>query len=69
MSNNWSKIRDECLNNTAISEKDAQLALEALINSEEEIFEIERKFNNNQDAIGQVKNFKKKVDYGLRKRA
>ena len=61
MSNNWSKIRDEWLNNTAISEKDAQWALEALINSEEEIFEIERKFNNNQDAIGQVKNLKKKV--------
>ena len=61
MSSNWSKIRDEWLNKTAISEDDAKWALEALINSEEDLFEIERKLNNNEDAIGQVKVFKKKV--------
>ena len=61
MSSNWSKIRDEWLNKTAISEDDAKWALEALINSEEDLFEIERKLKNNEDAIGQVKVFKKKV--------
>ena len=61
MSSNWSKIRDEWLNTTAISEDDAKWALEALINSEEELFEIERKFKNNEETIGPVKVLKKKV--------
>ena len=61
MPSNWSKIRDEWLNSTVISEDDAKWALEALINSEEELFEIERKFKNNEDAIVQVKVLKKKV--------
>ena len=44
MSENWSSIRDEWLKSTAIEEGDAKWALEALINNEEELFEIERKF-------------------------
>ena len=35
MPSNWSKIRDEWLNRTAIAKDDAKWALEALINSEE----------------------------------
>tara|TARA_A100001388_G_C28774828_1_gene506625 strand:- start:2117 stop:2608 length:492 start_codon:yes stop_codon:yes gene_type:complete len=61
MPNNWSKIRDEWLKNTPIAEDDAQWALEVLISSEEELFEIERKFKNNEEILGQVKNLKKKV--------
>ena len=61
MSKNWSKIRDEWLERTAIEEEDAKWALEALINSEEELFEIERKFKNNEDASGQVRSLRKKV--------
>ena len=61
MPNNWSKIRDEWLNSTAIEEKDAKWALEALIHSEEELFEIERRFNNNESTVNQLKSLKKKV--------
>tara|TARA_B100000945_G_scaffold300969_1_gene283290 strand:- start:237 stop:734 length:498 start_codon:yes stop_codon:yes gene_type:complete len=61
MPSNWSKIRDEWLSSTAIAEDDAKWALEALISSEEELFQIERKFRNNEDAISQVRNLKKKV--------
>ena len=61
MPNNWSKIRDDWLKNTPIAEDDAQWALEVLISSEEELFEIERKFKNNEEILGQVKNLKKKV--------
>ena len=61
MSKNWSYIRDEWLKSTTIAEDDAKWALEALINTEEDLFEIERKFKNNQDALGQVRTLKKKV--------
>ena len=62
MPSNWSKIRDEWLNRTAISKDDAKWALESLINSEEELFEIEQKIKNKEDdAISQVKFLKKKV--------
>ena len=61
MPNNWSKIRDEWLNSTTITKDDAKWALEALINSEEEIFEIEQKVRDKEDPIIQVKNLKKKV--------
>jgi len=43
MPSNWSKLRDEWLNRTAIAKDDAKWALEALINSEEEFFELEKK--------------------------
>ena len=61
MPTNWSYIRDEWLKSTTIAEDDAKWALEALINTEEELFEIERKIKNNEDAVGQVKGLKKKV--------
>ena len=61
MSNNWSFIRDEWLKSTTIDEEDAKWALEALINTEEELFEIERKFKNNIDAFGEVRSLKRKV--------
>ena len=61
MPSNWSKIRDEWLNRTAIAQDDAKWALEALINSEEELFEIEQKIKNKEDSISQVKILMKKV--------
>ena len=61
MPSNWSKIRDEWLDRTAIAKDDAKWALEALINSEEELFEIEQKIKNKEDTLNQVKIFKKKV--------
>ena len=61
MPSNWSKIRDEWLDRTAVAKDDAKWALEALINSEEELFEIEKKIRNKEDAISQVKILKKKV--------
>ena len=61
MPSNWSKIRDEWLDNTAIAKDDAKWALEALINSEEELFEIEQKIKNKEDAVSKVKFLKKKV--------
>ena len=61
MPKNWSKIRDEWLKSTALAEDDARWALEALINSEEELFDIERKFENNEEPFGQVRRLKKKV--------
>ena len=61
MPKNWSYIRDEWLKSTSISKDDAKWALEALINREGELFEIERKFKNNEDAIGEVRILKKKV--------
>ena len=61
MPSNWSKIRDEWLNRTAIAKDDAKWALEALVNSEDELFEIEQRIKNKEDAISQVKILKKKV--------
>jgi len=61
MPNNWSKIRDEWLDRTAIAKDDAKWALEALINSEDELFAIEQKIKNREEVISQVKILKKKV--------
>ena len=61
MPKNWSYIRDEWLKSTNIAEDDAKWALEALINSEGELFEIEKKFKSNEDALGEVRSLKKKV--------
>ena len=60
MPSNWKKIRDEWLDRTAGAKDDAKWALEALINSEEELFEIEQKIKNKEDAISQVKFFEEK---------
>ena len=61
MPSNWSKLRDEWLERTAVAKDDAKWALEALINSEEEFFEIEQKIKNKVDVLSQVKILKKKV--------
>ena len=61
MLNSWSYIRDEWLKRTTIAQDDAKWALEALINTEEDLFEIERRFKNNEDALSQVRSLKKKV--------
>ena len=61
MPKNWSYIRDEWLKNTNVAEDDAKWALEALINREGELFDIERKFKNNEDVLVQVRSLKKKV--------
>ena len=61
MPSNWSKIRDEWLDRTAIAKDDAKWALEALINSEEDLFEIEQKISNKEETINLVRNLKKKV--------
>jgi len=59
MPSNWSNIRDDWLDRTAVAKDDAKCALEAIINSEEELFEIEQKIKNKEDAISQVKYLKK----------
>ncbi len=61
MSKNWSYIRDEWLKSTTIAEDDAKWALEALINSEGDLFEIERKYKSKENALGEVRSLKKKV--------
>ena len=61
MPKNWSSIREEWLKSTTIEKEDAKWALEVLIDTEEDLFEIERKFKNNEDALGQVRSLKKKV--------
>jgi len=61
MPKNWSSIREEWLKSTTIEKEDAKWALEVLIDTEEDLFEIERKFKNNEDALGKVRNLKKKV--------
>ena len=61
MPKNWSYIRDEWLKSTNIAEDDAKWALEALINREGELFDIERKYKNNEDVLVQVRSLKKKV--------
>ena len=61
MPSNWSKLRDEWLDRTAVAKDDAKWALEALINSEEALYEIDQKIKNKEDATNQVKFLKKKV--------
>ena len=65
MSKNWSYYREEWLKNTSIQEEDAKWALEALIDAEEELFEIERGLQNKEDIFGKVKILKKKVRENL----
>ena len=61
MSENWSYFREDWLKNTSISEDDAKWALEALINAEEDFYEIEKRIKNNQETSNQVRNLKKKI--------
>ena len=65
MTKSWSYYREEWLKNTSIPEDDAQWALEILINSEEDFFEIDKRVNDNLDTSNQVKNLKKKVKDGI----
>ena len=65
MTKSWSYYREEWLKNTSIPEDDAQWALEILINSEEDFFEIDKRVNDNLDTFNQVKNLKKKVKDGI----
>ena len=57
----WSSLREEWLKNTSIPKADAKWALDVLLNSEEDFFEIERKIQNKEDYFGEVRNLKKKV--------
>ena len=65
MPKNWSYYREEWLKNTSIQEEDAKWALEALIDAEEEFFEIERGLQNKEDIFGKIKVLKKKVKENL----
>ena len=61
MSKDWTYFREEWLKNTSLQEDDAKWALEALINSEKEFYEVESGIKNKEDVFSKVKNLKKKV--------
>ena len=61
MSKDWTYFREEWLKNTSLQEDDAKWALEALINSEKEFYEVESGIQNKEDVLLRVKNLKKKV--------
>ena len=61
MSKDWTYFREEWLKNTSLQEDDAKWALEALINSEKEFYEVESGIKNKEDFFIKVKNLKKKV--------
>ena len=61
MSNSWSYYREEWLKSTSLQEEDAKWALEAIIDTEEELFDIESGLKNNEDIFRKVKILKKKV--------
>ena len=61
MSKDWTYFREEWLKNTSLQEDDAKWALEALINSEKEFYEVETGIQNKEDVLIKVKNLKKKV--------
>ena len=61
MSKDWTYFREEWLKNTSLQENDAKWALEALINSEKEFYEVERGLQNKEDIFSKVKNLKKRV--------
>ena len=61
MSKDWTYFREEWLKNTSLQEDDAKWALEALINSEKEFYEVDSGIQNKEDVFLKVKNLKKKV--------
>ena len=61
MSKDWTYFREEWLKNTSLQEDDAKWALEALINSEKEFYEVESGIQNKEDVLIKVKKLKKKV--------
>ena len=61
MQNNWSRLRDEWLKSTSIPEDDAKWALDAIVRSEDELFEIESKVKKKEKIFSEVRNLKKRV--------
>ena len=61
MTKTWSYFREEWLNNTSLSEDDAKWALDALINYEQDFFDLEKKIKNNENIYEKVRIIKKKV--------
>ena len=61
MSKDWTYFREEWLKNTSLQEDDAKWALEVLINSEKEFYEVESGIQNKEDVLIKVKKLKKKV--------
>ena len=61
MSKDWTNFREEWIKNTSLQEDDAKWALEALINSEKEFYEVDSGIQNKEDFFLKVKNLKKKV--------
>ena len=61
MDKNWSNLREEWLKSTSIPEDDAKWALDAMVESEDQLFEIERKIKNKEDIFGEFRNLKKRV--------
>ena len=61
MPKNWSYLREEWLKNTSLKDDDAKWALDALIDSEKEIYEIEKRLQNNDVIDSNIKSLKKKV--------
>ena len=61
MSKDWTYFREEWLKNTSLQEDDAKWALEALINSEKEFYEVDSGIQNKEDVFLKIKNLKKKV--------
>ncbi len=61
MSKDWTYFREEWIKNTSLEENDAKWALEALINSEKEFYDVERGIQNKEDIFTKVKNLRKKV--------
>lgn len=61
MSKNWSFLREEWLKSTSIPEEEAKWALEALISSEHDFFEIEKREKDSADYFGRFRSLKKKI--------
>ena len=61
MQKNWSSLRDEWLQSTSIAEDDAKWALDAIISSEDKLFEIEKKIKKKENISSEVRILKKRV--------
>ena len=61
MNKTWSNLREEWLKSTSIPEDDAKWALEAIVSSEDELYEIERRNKDKEDILRKVRNLKRKI--------
>tara|TARA_Y100001968_G_scaffold333950_1_gene401725 strand:- start:18115 stop:18612 length:498 start_codon:yes stop_codon:yes gene_type:complete len=61
MNKTWSSLREEWLKSTSIPEDDAKWALEAIVSSEDELYEIERRNKDKEDILRKVRNLKRKI--------